>query len=164
MQNNNESTYILPCWSLYAEEQSDGKPSLHLSRHSISDLVYCDLVISELLADTHEAVLLTFLPHVANSVTDEISCKDVQRKAQLLYIYANRLIQHSEAKSQSYSFTFWIFSSKIKHFEDHPQYVFATSTNYHKVYKNRHKFIGKVHYISTQLWNNPKTWVAGKIN
>ena len=48
--------------------------------------------MSELLADTHEAVLLTFLPHVANSVTNEISCKDVHRKAQILYIYAHILI------------------------------------------------------------------------
>ena len=63
----------LPCWSLYAEEQSDGKPSLHLSRHSISDLVYCDLVISELLADTHEAVLLTLLPHVGNSARNNMN-------------------------------------------------------------------------------------------
>ena len=92
MKNNNELTDILPCWSLYAEEQSEGKPSLHLSRHSISDLVYCVLVMSELLADTHEAVLLTFLPHVANSVTIKLSYKDIHRKAQILYIYAHILI------------------------------------------------------------------------
>ena len=43
--------------------------------------------MSELLADTHEAVLLTFLPHVANSVTFKLSYKDIHRKAQILYIY-----------------------------------------------------------------------------
>ena len=48
--------------------------------------------MSELLADTHEAVLLTFLPHVANSVTIKLSYKDIHRKAQMLYIYAHILI------------------------------------------------------------------------
>ena len=48
--------------------------------------------MSELLADTHEAVLLTFLPHVANSVTIKLSYKDIHRKAQILYIYAHNIL------------------------------------------------------------------------